>query len=128
MNIFPKKILLPITILLITRSVYAQDKPLEAIPGQFIVVLNESIASPVIKQQKKNIDRQQKQKDNEPARFANMKKLKDVRVKHKIEETSLIADFADVLVGFSAKLSSAEVEDLKKDKDIEGVYQDYKIT
>jgi hypothetical protein len=122
------------SLLLIAGISYGQNdiqeiksKPAEPIPGQYIVILKESAARPVVKQQKKNDDREQKKNDNEPARQANIKKVKDLREKHKVKDASLLADYADVVVGFSAKLSNDEVESLKKDAEVEGVYQDYKI-
>lgn len=119
------KILLSVGLILGILFTYAQ-KP-EAIPGQYIVTLKEKAAKPVVKQQKKNKDRMQKEKDNKAAREKNLAKIKEIKQKKNIKESAVISEFADVLVGFSAKLSENEVKSLKEDPDIEGVYQDFKV-
>ncbi len=97
------------------------------IPGQFIVVLKESAAKPVTKQQIKNNDREQKVKDNQPARDNNLRKVKELRERKNIKESSVREEYADVIVGFSANLTAAEADALKTDPDVEGVYPDYEV-
>jgi subtilisin family serine protease len=105
---------------------YAQ-KP-EAIPGQYIVTLKESVIKPVIKLQKRNPNRELKEKNNRPLRDKTLAKIKEIKLKSKISESAILADYADVLVGFTAKLTDAEVKLLKSDPDVEGVYQDYVVS
>jgi subtilisin family serine protease len=129
-----KKILMLLVTVLTAGILLAQEETppqvnpnSKPIPDQYIVILKESAAKPVVKQQKKNNNREQKEKDNKPARDQNLKKIKDVQDKKKIKESSVLATFADLVVGFSAKLSKEEVDALKSDSDVEGVYQDYEI-
>jgi len=107
-------------------SVYAQIP--EAIPGQYIVILKETAAKPVIKQQKRNINRLQKEKDNRATRLLNLAKIKQIKQKNKILDLAVLSEFADVLVGFTVKLNPLEVKSLKTDPDVAGVYQDYKVS
>jgi subtilisin family serine protease len=97
------------------------------IPGQYIVILKESAASPVIKKQKKNNNREKKFNDNKPEREKNLAKVKEVQNKKKIKSSSVLNEYADVIVGFSAKLSDAEKSALQSDADVDGVYQDYYV-
>jgi len=105
---------------------YAQNP--EPIPGQYIVTLKENAAKPVVKQQKKNTNREQKEKDNKVVRDKNLAKVKEVRDRKNIPQSAIKAEYADVLCGFAAKLSNEEVNNLKSDPDVEGVYQDYLVT
>ena len=59
------------------------------IPDQYVVVLRESFAKPVVKQEKHNKSRQQKAKDNQPARDRNLQKVKDVLAKNNIKEAAV---------------------------------------
>lgn len=108
-------------------SAQAQSKPPKAITDQYIVVLNEAAAKPVVKQQKKNNDRDQKFKDNDNARENNIRKLKELRNKKNIKEENVKYDYADAIVAFTAKLSKEEMQSLKNDPEIAGVYTDYEI-
>ena len=100
----------------------------KTLPDQYIIILKESVAAPVIKREKKNDDREQKFKDNENARENNLKKLKEVRTRKNIREENVKFNYTDALVGFSAKLSKDEAENLKKDADVEGVYPDMELS
>lgn len=108
-------------------SAHCQSKPPKIIPDQYIVVLTENTAKPVIKQQRKNTDRDQKFRDNNPAREYNLKKLSELKVKKNIKEENIKHNYADAIVGFAAKLSKTEMEALKSDPDVSGIYQDYEI-
>ena len=101
----------------------------QPIPGQYIVVLKEQGGvSPVVKSGKKNNNREQKANDNKAQRDKNLNKVKEVRGKKGIKESAVLSEFADVLVGFTGKLTEAEVNSLKSDPDVDGVFQDYVIT
>lgn len=108
-------------------SAKSQSKPPKTIPDQYIVVLKEAAAKPVIKQQKKNADRDQKFRDNNPARESNLKKLNELKKKKNIREENVKHNYADAIVGFTAKLSKTELESLKSDPDVAGVYPDYEV-
>lgn len=118
-----QKLILIAGILLIACTVMAQ-KP---IPGQFIVLLKESSAKPVIKDQKKNNNREQKASMNRQAREKNNAKIKQVQSKGKIKSASVLNEFADVLVGFTAKLNADEKKALETDPDVAEVVQDYYV-
>ena len=119
------RICLTIALAFLLSSASAQEP--EAIRGQYIVILKEIVAKPVIKQQKKNNNRAQKERENKDMRDENLLKVREVRRKKNISESTVISSFADVLLGFSAKLSDEAVISLKSDPDVQGVYQDYKI-
>ncbi len=120
-----KRIMLFIFGLCIAGILQAQEP--KQIPGQYIVVLKESSAKPVIKQQKKNNNREEKAKGNNEARQKGLAKAKEVRGNKGVNESSVIAEYADVLVGFTAKLSDKQKSDLQNDPDVEGVYPDYVV-
>lgn len=116
-----------LTTLLVFGLIFAFGQEPVAIPGQYIVELKESAAKPVVKEQKKNNNREQKAKDNQAAREKNMNKIKELKQKKNIKESAVLSEFADVVVGFSAKLTDEEVKNLKADPDVEGVYPDYVV-
>lgn len=100
----------------------------KAIEGQFIVILKESASAPVIKNQKPNNNRDAKEKGNKAARDKALAKNKAVREKGKINEKSVLFEYADVLSGFAAKLTPAEKKALESDTDVAGVYQDFEMS
>ena len=118
----PKLMLTALVVFFVTSSIAQKSQP---IPGQYIVILKESAATPVINKQKKNDNREQKFNDNNQERQKNLDKLKEVRQKKNIKESSVLSEYADVTVGFSAKLTDKEKKDLEADPEIEGVYLDY---
>lgn len=117
------KLLLMVAGFSVAVTVNAQ-KP---IPGQYIVLLKESVAKPVVKEQKKNNNREQKVQDNKQLRDKVFQKIKNVQTKGNIKPNSIITEFGDVLAGFSAKLSNDEFKNLKADPDVADVMQDYVI-
>ncbi len=130
-----KLLLLATCMLLAATAVHAQApgaaaRKLEPIPGQYIVVLKESAAQPVVKQssRSKATDRDKKVLENKGLRDAGFKKLKDLRLRSKVNESAVLVDYADVIVGFAAKLNDADVKNLRADKSVEGVYQDYVVS
>ncbi|MFN0015533.1 MAG: S8 family peptidase [Saprospiraceae bacterium] len=130
-------LLLAICMLFAATAAHAQDpsaaaapRKLEPIPGQYIVVMKESAAAPVIKQtgKSKSTDRDKKELENNTLRTGSLKKLKDLRAKAKVQESAVLMEYADVVVGFSAKLNDNDVKNLRADQSVEGVYQDYLIS
>jgi subtilisin family serine protease len=115
------------TALLIFAFSIAKAQEPKLIPGQYIVILNESAAPPVLKKQKKNNDREKKFNDNKPEREKNAKKIKEVQNKKNIKASSVLNEFTDVTVGFSAKLTEAEKKALESDNEVAGVYQDFEV-
>ncbi|MDZ4795051.1 MAG: S8 family serine peptidase [Bacteroidota bacterium] len=107
-------------------NVNAQREP-KPIPDQYIVVLKESSAKPVVKDGKKNNNREEKVASNKAARDKNIAKLKSVAKGKNIKESSVVNEFADVLVGFTAKLNGAEKKALESDPDVQYVAQDYSV-
>lgn len=106
----------------------AEAQGAKAIEGQYIVILKESASKPVIKNQKPNNNREAKEKGNKAARDKALAKNKAVREKGKINEKSVLFDYADVLSGFAAKLTPAEKKALESDADVAGVYQDFEMS
>lgn len=101
-----------------------QKSPL-TIPGQYIVILKESMARPVVKTGL-NANRAAN-KPNKELREQNISKLKTLQVRQRISSSAILFNYADAIVGFSAKLSDAEVAALRKDPSVEGVYQDHQL-
>ncbi len=110
---------------LITVNAQREPKP---ISDQYIVVLKESYAKPVIKEGKKNDNREQKAASNKEARDQNIAKVKAVQKGKNIKESSVVSEFADVLVGFTAKLTGTEKKTLESDPGVDYVAQDYSVT
>ena len=100
------------------------QKPIE---GQYIVVFKEDKVKPVVKQQKKNNNREAKEKANKPARDQVLAKMKATRAKGNVSENSVLYEYADVMAGFAAKLTPAQKKALEADPDVAGVYQDYEV-
>lgn len=120
-----RKLLLLIN-LISYHYVWSQDqKTPDLIPGQYIVVLKESFAAPVVKSGL-TADRTAN-KPNKELRQQNNDKLKIVLVRQRINPSMILFNYADAIVGFSAKLSNAEVTGLRNDPLVEGVYQDRKL-
>lgn len=104
----------------------AQDEP-QAIPGQYIVILKETAAKPIIKNTATS-DRDNKESENKAAREQNLSVVQGVYTKKGIKESAIVNQFADVLVGFTAQLSDSEKTALSKDPAVKGVYQDYIVS
>src|SRR5262249_34824294 len=94
------------------------------VPDQFVVVIRTSVAVPVIQGQKRNSDRAQQALDNQPARLANLKVRQGLYAKYGIPAGAIRHQYADVLVGFAAKLTREQTESLRADPAVEGVYPD----
>lgn len=95
------------------------------IPGQYIVVLKESFAAPVVRSGLTS--NRAANKPKKELRQQNNAKLKSLQLRQRINESVILFNYADALVGFSAKLSEAEVTALRNDPAVEGVYQDRTI-
>lgn len=106
----------------------AEAQEPQAIPGQFIVVMKESAAKPVIRQQKTSTNRETKERNNLAARTQVLTKLKATRTKLNVKETAVLYEYADVMSGFAVKLTAQEKRALEADPDVEGVYQDYVVS
>ncbi len=119
-----KKVIIAAIILIgIVINIQAQQEKI--IPGQYIVILNESASVPVMKRANRNFNRIPGA--DTVYRKQNIEKLKQVRNKLTIADSKVLNEFADLIVGFSAKLTDHEVSLLKNDKDIKAVYPDYII-
>jgi hypothetical protein len=94
------------------------------VAGHDVIMLKETVAVPVVKVQKRNPNRVQQAVDNQPARDANLQKLRALYAKYGIAPTAIQHQYADVLVGFAATLTTTQRTALKADPNVEGVYQD----
>ena len=119
-----KQVIIFSTIFFLAGVISWAQKP-EPIPGQYIVFLNESAALPVIKHPGRSFNRLHG--SDSVYRKQNITKLKEVRRRRNIAESKVLHEFADVLVGFSVRLTDAEVFALRKDKDVVSVRQDYVV-
>jgi subtilisin family serine protease len=90
--------------------------------------MKETSIRPVIANQQKSNNREQKMNMNSAARAAVKTKVNAVKTRKNISQSSVVAEFEDVLAGFTAKLTPQQVNDLRSDPDVEGVYQDYVVT
>lgn len=97
------------------------------IPGQYIVLLKESAAQPVVLQEIQGEDRELNAAANQNKRNQNLATLTSVRSSAGVTSEQVLAEFADVLVGFSATLSPKQVSALQQNPSVDGVYQDYYI-
>jgi hypothetical protein len=114
-------------IIMLAGMVYGQDSPAAPVPGQYVVVLKESSAKPVVLQEVTTAGRQETYNLNQPARQANLAKLAQVRTMAGIAESAVLADFTDVIVGFAASLKEEQVAKLLLSPDVESVTPDYLI-
>ena len=96
------------------------------IPGQYIVVLKESAALPVMKRSNRSFNRIRNA--DTVYRKQNLAKISEIKKRQNILPSKGLLEFADLVVGFSAKLTSDEADRLTKDKDVKAVYQDYIVT
>lgn len=119
------KVFFPLVLLTIMLSVTAQQpKP---IPGQYLVFLKETAATPVKAQEKKNANRMQKLALNKAARDKAFEKVRQVQNRKKIANSKVLTVFTDVAAGFVAKLTEAEKRELEIDPDVAEVLQDHEI-
>jgi len=95
------------------------------IPGQYIVVLKESFAMPVVKTGL-NTNRKANA-PNKELRNQNVDKLKKFQARLKLNASGILYNYTNAIVGFATKLSEAEVNSLQKDPAVAGIYQDHKI-
>lgn len=117
--------------LFVCFNAFAQ-KESKPVPGQYIVILKESVAKPVVMQDKQRggkqaTDREAKVKSNQTARQTALNKVREVATKNKLQPNAILAEYAELTVGFAAKLSDKEMRDLKADPNVEGIYEDYYI-
>lgn len=66
-------------------------------------------------------------KANKELRQQNITKIKSLQLSQRINESSIAFNYADVIAGFSAKLSDAEVTALRNHPSVQGVYPDQRI-
>lgn len=116
-------------LIFVVNSVFAQkgSEP-KPIPGQFIVVLKEDVAKPVINQKRiVTNDREKKEQQNSNARSSNLTKVREIASKSNLKQDVIVYEYADILSGFTAKLNDNEVKSLRANPNVEGVYQDYEV-
>jgi hypothetical protein len=102
-----------------------KQKSTDIIPGQYIVVLKESFATPVIKKGL-NTNRSANA-PNKDSRDQNLDKLKKIQARLKLNASGILYNYTDAVVGFATKLSEAEINSLQNDPSVAGIYQDHKI-
>lgn len=95
------------------------------IPGQYIVVLKETFATPLVKSGLNTGRIPNTHNSEERNRLIN--KLAILQARLGIDSSSVRFNYADVIAGFSAKLSATEVTALKNDAAVAAVYQDYQL-
>jgi hypothetical protein len=114
-------------IIMLAGMVCAQDSPAAPIPGQYVVVLKETSAKPVVLQEVTTAGRQETYNLNQATRQANLAKLAQVRMSSGIAESDVLANYTDVIVGFTASLKEDQVAKLLLNPDVESVTPDYLI-
>lgn len=116
-------------LIFVANALFAQkgSEP-KPIPGQFIVVLKEDVAKPVVNQKRvATTDRENKEQLTRTARTSNLTKVREVASKSNLKAEVIVFEYADILSGFAAKLSDNEVKSLRANPNVEGVYQDYEV-
>lgn len=114
-------------IIMLAGMVCAQDSPAAPIPGQYVVVLKETSAKPVVLQEVTTAGRQETYNLNQITRQANLAKLAQVRMSSGVAESDVLANYTDVIVGFTASLKEDQVAKLLLNPDVESVTPDYLI-
>lgn len=113
-------------LLIVSLNTWSQDQRASTvIPGQYIVVLKESYAVPVVRSGLST--NRTANKPNNELRDQIINKVKALQLRQRLDPSAILFDYADAIVGFTAKLSDAEVTALRNDPTVEGVYQDHKI-
>lgn len=109
------------------QEIEVQGYPeLKPVPGQYIVVLKESAANPVVKQQRPQIQsREQRISTTANLRTNVSARVSQIQQRRNIAKANVIFEYTDVLSGFAARLSDQQVSALRTDPDVAGVYQDY---
>ncbi|HRI27360.1 MAG TPA: S8 family serine peptidase [Chitinophagales bacterium] len=106
----------------------ARNKEPKPIQGQFIVILKEEVAKPVVSEKRAPVqDRAKKEEATRSARTKNISAIQSVVETSRISKSNVVAEFGDVLVGFAAKLNDEQVKTLRSNKSVAGVYQDYEV-
>ena len=121
-----KKIVYFLMILFLNSISILNAQNPEIISGQYIVTLKESVAKPTPNTSTVRDEVQAAGANN--LRLQNLSKVKSVYDKGGIAKAKITEEFSDATVGFSAKLSADEVEKIKRDPNVEGVYPDYKVS
>lgn len=119
--------LLLFALIVVTLCVPAFAAPLKAVPGQFIVLMDEAKVPPAIKGLTPSADRAAKVKMLKLRSSQVESKISAHLTKNSIAQNKLSHVFSNVISGYSAKLSQAEVTKLKGDPDVSGVFQDYEV-
>ena len=110
-------------------SLSAQANDPQIIPGQYIVQFKDKPAVDELSSSAERPGESGVQAAGAGAkRAANNAKVKSVQTKHGIKANSVLHEYSDVIVGFSAKLSATDVQKLKSDPNVAGVYPDYNIS
>lgn len=112
-------------VLMTLDALFAQTEG--PIPGQYIVLIKETTATPVCLQEVQSDDRQASYELNAGKRIQNLLLLSNLRNATGISSNKVLAEYADVVVGFSATLNAAELSRLSNHPDVAGVYQDYYV-
>lgn len=109
------------------NSLPAQENTPVPIPGQYIITLTEKVAAPLALSRKTSATADRAVAPHQPERAAILSQIAQFCRANQIPEAQVVARFADVLVGFSAKLTPAQVAKLAAAPEVQGVYQDYKV-
>jgi subtilisin family serine protease len=103
---------------------------LEVIPGQYIVKMKSTANDLAISAETANA---RPTDDDGPdlkvkqTRIATLGKVQKLQVRGGVQKASVIHEYSNVMVGFSAKLNDDQIKKLRADPDVEGVYPDYVI-
>lgn len=100
----------------------------EIISGQYVITLKESAAKPILSNATTRDNGDLQVSASSAARTQNISKIKSIYDKSGVAKAKVVHEFSDASVGFSAKLTNDEVEKIKKNPEVAGVYQDYKIS
>lgn len=90
---------------------------------QYVVILKDS--SVINDNRQTHTDRKEQRRLNEPKRNEKKSKVRSVVRKHNVLRDTIL--YADLFVGFRARLSSEQVKNLKEDPDVKEVYPDFEV-
>ena len=96
----------------------------QVIPGQYIVELK---AKPVILTSKRGNNREANVNQSKSARQQLAELNRSVQASARISKEAVLNQYQDAMVGFAAKLSRSQVEMLRQNPNVMGVYPDYTV-
>jgi subtilisin family serine protease len=105
---------------------WAQSEAPQVIPGQYIVTLKETAVQPlVLSITIESENRQDNYNNSDQQRQTGLAKIREVESAARIDAVNVIAEYMDVIVGFTAKMDQQQVQILRSNPAVDQVIEDY---